>query len=476
MARHRNSASTRPAPALPIREKIGYGLGDCAANFVFQTQIMFLMSFYTDVFGISAVAAGNIFLFSRLWDAVNDPIMGSVADRTTTRWGKFRPWVLATALPFAGLFVLCYTTPDFSYTGKIIWAVITYNALMMMYTANNIPYSALTGVMTGDMAERASLVQWRFVMAMMAQFAVQTYTLVLVKQFGGDDPERGYQMTMSLWAVLAILFFIITFATTKERIAPPPQQKSSPGQDLKDLFHNPNWLSLAAATVFIFIALVLRGSATPYYFQYYLERTDLFGVEKSREQLMGWFNGVSTALTIVGVLLSKPLVLRFGKRDVFRAALFGTALCALAFYMAPPTAVEAIFALHYLLQLIYGVSIPLLWAMMADVADFNEWKTSRRATAMTFAATVFALKLGLSLGGALQGYLLEYYGYQPNVAQSALAKEGISKIMSLFPAISFVIAVAILTYYRIDRRTEHEMHDALSAKRIESSIASQVAQ
>ncbi|HEX6960275.1 MAG TPA: MFS transporter [Lacipirellula sp.] len=471
MAALPTSAAIRTNGTLPTREKIGYGLGDCAANFVFQTQIMFLMSFYTDVFGISAVAAGNIFLFSRLWDAINDPIMGSIADRTTTRWGKFRPWILATALPFAGLFVLCYTTPDFSYAGKIVWAVITYNALMMMYTANNIPYSALTGVMTGDMAERASLVQWRFVMAMVAQFAVQTYTLVLVKKFGGDDPALGYQLTMSLWAAVAVVFFIITFATTKERIAPPPEQKSSPGQDLNDLFHNPNWLSLAGATLFIFIALVLRGSATPYYFQYYLERTELFGVEKSRAELMGWFNGVSTALTIVGVLLSKPLVLRFGKRDVFRAALFGTALCALAFYMAPPTAVEGIFALHYLLQFIYGISISLLWAMMADVADFTEWTMSRRATAMTFAATVFALKLGLSIGGALQGYLLEYYGYQANVEQSAVAKEGISKIMSLFPAIAFLVAVAILAFYRIDRRTEYEMHDALTAKRHGSSDA-----
>ena len=452
-------------PKLTTREKIGYSLGDCAANFVFQTQIMFLMGFYTDVLGISALAAGNIFLFSRLWDAFNDPMMGALADRTNTRWGKFRPWVLFTSVPFAVLFVLAYTAPDFDYSGRLIWAIITYNALMMIYTANNIPYSALTGVMTGDMAERSSLVTWRFVLAMIAQFLVQTFTLVLVARLGRGNQAAGFQLTMGLWAVIAVVLFIITFLTTRERVAPDPQQKSSIARDIGDLFQNRNWIALAVATVFVFICLSMRGGNTYYYFQYYVGDQTAFGQAWKWQSIFGWFNGLGTAVTIVGVLLSKPLVMRFGKRDVFRTSLLLTAVCMSLFVFLPPSAVETMFALQMLLQFIYGTTIPVLWAMMADVADFSEWKRGRRATAMTFAATVFALKLGLSIGGAISGWLLKYYGYAANVEQSERALEGIRYMMSVFPASAFFIAVGVLLFYQIDRHTEPEMQDALADRR-----------
>ncbi|MBX3433219.1 MAG: MFS transporter [Pirellulales bacterium] len=457
---------------LPISEKIGYGLGDCAANFVFMTQMMFLFDFYTNVLKLSAFTVGTIFWASRLWDAINDPIIGGLADRTETRWGKFRPWILASAFPFALLFVLAYTAPDLGQTGKIIWAVVTYNALMMMYTVNNVPYSALTGVMTGDIAERAKLVQWRFVMAMTAQFLVGAYTMTLVARFGGTaedgtvaDLARGYQITIAIWAALAALFFVITFLTTKERIIPAAHQKSSLGADLRDLAGNRSWVVLAAATVLIFIALAMRGGSTVPYFKYYLERTEIFGTPLRTDKLVGWFNGISTALTIVGVLLSKPLAMRFGKRNVFRTSIFLSAVGITAFYLLPPTATEAMFAVQYLMQLIYGVSVPLLWAMMADVADFTEWKHNRRATAMTFAATVFALKLGLSLGGALQGYILAMHGYVSDGVQTPLAKAGIAKVMSLYPALAFFAAAVCLLYYQIDRQAEHDMHDELTARR-----------
>ncbi|QEG36434.1 MFS transporter [Bythopirellula goksoeyrii] len=451
---------------LSVLEKTGYSLGDCAANFVFQTQIMFLMGFYTDVFGIAASTAGYIFLLSRLWDAFNDPLMGALADRTDTRWGKFRPWILITAVPFAILFVLCYTVPDLSLTGKIVWAVITYNLLMMIYTANNIPYSALTGVMTGDRAERGSLVTWRFVFAMIAQFVVQTYTLSIVAAFGGQaDPAGAWQKTIALWALIAVVFFFITFATTRERVKPDPQFKSSLRGDLADLLGNRNWVALAVATVFIFICLSMRGGSTYYYFQYYIREGEVFGRTPSWQDLFGWFNGLGTLTTIAGVLLSKPLAMRFGNRDVFRVSLFLTAVCMAAFYFLPPTAVQAILLLQMLLQFIYGTTIPLLWAMMADVADFTEWKTGRRATAMTFALTVFALKLGLSLGGAFQGWLLDYYQYAPNAAQSEHTLEGIRLLMSIFPAISFFLGVGALLYYKIDKPTELQMHEELTQRR-----------
>ena len=442
---------------LSIKEKIGYGLGDCAANFVFQTQLIFLMNFYTDVFGIAAKTAGIMFLVSRLWDAVNDPIMGALADRTNTRWGRFRPWVLATAVPFAVLFVLAYTTPNLGTTGKIIWAYITYNALMMIYTANNVPYSALTGVLTGDSDERTSLVSWRFILAMTAAFLVQTFTLDLVKFFGGDDAAKGYPITMGMWGAIAVVFFVITFFTTKERVQPNPHQRTSLKRDLLDLVENRTWVALAALTVFVFVYLAMRGSVTLYYFRYYLHRVDLFG----------WFNGAGMIATMIGILFSKPLAVRFGKRDTFRVSLLLTAVCTALFMFLPADAITLVFGLQILLQFIYGITIPLLWAMMADVADLSEWKTGRRATAMTFAATVFALKLGLSIGGALTGWLLERYGYLPNVEQTDRALDGIRLMMSLFPAIAFVIGVGALTFYAIDRPLELQIEHDLSERRKE---------
>lgn len=462
---------TSASQRLSLTEKIGYSVGDCAANFAFQTQIMFLMGFYTDVLGISALAAGYIFLGSRLFDAFTDPLMGAIADRTNTRWGRFRPWVLWTAVPFAVTLVLAYTTPELDERGKILWALVTYNALMMVYTANNIPYSALTGVITGDMAERTSLATWRFLAAMTAQFLVQFFTLALVERLGRGDAATGFPLTMAVWGTIAVALFVITFATTRERIVPDPQQKTSLKQDLLDLVGNPNWISLALATVFIFICLSMRGGVVYYYFQYYVQDQPVWGTVRSWADLFAWFNGLGTAFTILGVLLSKPLAARFGKRDVFRTSLLLTAVCMALFVFLPPSAVVPMFVLQMVTWFVYGTTIPLLWAMMADVADFGEWKLSRRATGMTFAATVFALKLGLSIGGMLQGRLLSFYGYQANVAQTERALDGIRYLASIFPALAFFVAVGILLFYRINKPMEHEIQQALALRRASFQFA-----
>jgi sugar (glycoside-pentoside-hexuronide) transporter len=440
---------------LSVKEKLGYGIGDAAANFIFQTMIIFQLAFYTDTFGITAAAAGTLFLVVRVFDAVFDPIMGVVADRTKTRWGKFRPWVLWTAVPFGVMGWLTFSTPNTDASGKLMYAYVTYIVLMMVYSANNLPYSALSGVMTGNIGERTSLSSYRFVCAMLAQLVIQGAALPMVHYFGQGNDAKGYQATIGVFSVLAVIFFVITFFTTKERILPAPGQKSSIAQDFGDLTRNGPWLAMFVLTIVLFVTLSLRGGVMLYYFKYYLVREDLFSL----------FNVLGTGATIIGVLLSKPMSLRFGKRNLFIGGLAVTVLFTAAFALLPPTAVPLIVATEMLRQFAYGFTIPLLWAMMADVADFSEWKTNRRATGVVFSAIVFGLKAGLGVGGAIGGYVLSAYGYVPNVTQSATALEGIRLSASLFPALGFALCIGCLWFYRIDRSMEVQITEELTARR-----------
>ena len=440
---------------ISVTEKIGYGLGDAAANFIFQTMLVFQLAFYTDTFGITAAAAGTLFLVVRVWDAIFDPVMGVIADRTNTRWGKFRPWVLWTAVPFGIMGFLTFTTPPFGAEGKLIYAYVTYILLMMVYSANNLPYSALSGVITGDLAERTSLSSYRFVCAMSAAFVIQGLALPMVNYFGQGDTAKGYQITMGVFSVLAVVFFIITFATTRERVQPDPTQQSSVKQDFADLTKNGPWIAMFVLTLILFITLSMRGGVMLYYFKYYVGREDLFSL----------FNVCGLGATIAGVIGSTALARRYGKRDVFIAGLALTVVFTAAFAFLPRDAVAVIFVTEMLRQLAYGFTIPLLWAMMADVADYSEWKNRRRATAIVFSAIVFALKAGLGFGGAIGGWVLSAYGYVPNVEQTERALQGIKLTVSVFPAITFAICVACLFFYRIDRKLEIEITDELAERR-----------
>jgi sugar (glycoside-pentoside-hexuronide) transporter len=440
---------------LSVREKVGYGIGDAAANFIFQTMIIFQLAFYTDTFGITAAAAGTLFLVVRVFDAAFDPLMGVIADRTNTRWGKFRPWILWTALPFGIMGFLAFTTPDLSPSGKLAYAYVTYILLMMVYSANNLPYSALSGVMTGDVVQRTSLSSYRMVFAMASQLVIQGLALPMVKQFGGGNDALGYKITMGIFSALAVVFFLITFATTRERVRPDPAQKSSIGQDFADLVSNGPWKAMFALTIILFVTLALRGGVMVYFFKYYVGREDMFGP----------FNVIGTGATIIGVLLSKPVAERIGKRRLFVIGLLGTVVFTAAFILLPPNNLPLIIATEALRQFAYGFTIPLLWAMMADVADFSEWKNRRRATAVIFSAIIFGLKAGLGIGGAIGGYLLDAYGYVPNAVQSAHALLGIRLAASIYPAIAFLLCAVCLTFYRIDKTLELEMSRELTERR-----------
>ena len=475
------------AEKLSMREKVGFSLGDSAANFIFQTLMLLQLSFYTDSFGISAAAAGWLFLVARLCGAVFDPIVGVLADRTETRWGKFRPWILWTALPFGIIGFLAFTTPDFGPTGKLIYAYITYILLLSVYSANNVPYAALSGVITGDMAERNSLISVRFIFVTLATIAIQGFALPMVNHFGEGNSAKGYQITMGIFCVLAVIFFLITFLTTKERIKPDPRQKTPLKQDISDLLKNRPWLIMFLVFIMMFIFLGLRNSMLLYFFKYHLDKTSMLSMlEVLDKGLFGLIdklgmigpdadiagntfsiiNIFSQLVTIIGLTVSRPLANKFGKRDVFRAGLILCVLLSASFIFISPEAVALTLILQLLFQFMWGVAaMSLPWAMMADVADFSEWKNNRRATAIVFAGIIIGLKVGLAIGGALAGSLLNVYGYVANVAQTPHAQFGIRMITSIYPAAFLAVGIIFLFFYQINKSTETQMQNELAERR-----------
>lgn len=481
-----------------LREKIGYSLGDGSANLVFQMMMMFQLMFYTDVFGIKATAAGMILLVARVADAFIDPLVGILSDRTNTRWGKYRPWILWTAIPFAVFFVMAFSTPDLSERGKILYAGVTYTLLMAVYSFNNTPYSSLGGVMTGDSDERTSIASVRFITATIATFIVQGLTLPLVAKFGNGDNAKGWFVTITLFAVIVAILLIITFFTTKERIAPPVNQKTSIKQDIKDIFSSRPWRSMFVLTLFLFTTLAMWGSSMSYYFNYFIDKSALFNflssfglVQQDCAQSGIWhnfldafglialsdhsnvfavgfslFNMMGQVVTLIGViLLSQWLSGIFGKRSVFLGCLSLTGVFTAMFFAVPSTAVSTIFIINILKSLAYAPTIPLLWAMMGDVADHSEWVNHRRATGFVFAGVVFALKAGLGIGGAICGGIIDAFGFQANMVQSESAIVGIRLTSSVIPAITFFIGVAALFFYPISKAMIYRIQDELSARR-----------
>ncbi len=485
---------------LSLKEKVGYSLGDCSANFVFQLMIIFQLAFYTDTFGITATAAGTILLIARGFDAFVDPVVGILSDRTNTRWGKYRPWVLWTAIPFGLFFFLAFTTPDLGERGKIIYAGITYTLLMTIYSFNNTPYSALLGVMSSDIKQRTSIASIRFVFAMSAAFIVQGLTLPMVTKFGDgtETSAEGWSKAILVYAIAAIIFFVITFFSAKERIKPPVNQKTSIRQDIKDITGSRPWIIMFVLTLFIFITLAMWGSAMYYYFNYYIEKNALFGFLQKFNlvniagESHGWwhnvlnsfglianedqsnvfsvgfsfFNMLGMLIQVIGVLfLSQPLASRFGKRDTFIVCLFLTVLLTAVIIFIPADAVGGIFLINFFRGLAYAPTIPLLWSMMADVADYGEYKHKRRATGFVFAGVVFGLKAGLGLGGALCGWIIAAFGYVPNVVQDTTALLGIRLSGSLFPAFTFFAGVVVLFFYKISKTFNLQMQAELNERR-----------
>lgn len=470
---------------LSVVEKVGYSLGDLAANLVFQTLVTYLAYFYTDIYGLESNHASAMMLVVGLIAAFGfNPIVGAIADRTQSKWGKFRPWILYTSIPLGVIAILAFSTPDFSYKGKVIYAVVTYTLLLLLYAANNLPYSALSGVITGDMKDRNSLSAYRFVAVMFAQFFVQVFMLPIIEYAGNGDKAVGIENVMTWLAIIGTAMLLITFFTTKERIVPTPAQKSSLKEDLTDLAKNKPWVIMLLLTTLVFINLAMKGGSYVYYFENFVDKDSLtkfiqpvltfltgigvnFFGENPVSAGFGLFNAGGIIFMIIGITLSKGLADKYGKRDVFGVTLFISTLFILFFYFFPPTSIGLIFGSQILHGFFYGITIPLLWAMIADVADYSEWKNNRRATAIIFSAMMVGLKGGLSIGSALLTWILGLYDYVPqsDAVQSDTAILGTKLLVSIYPSIPFLIGVGLLFFYEINKTMEDKIEEDLNSRR-----------
>ncbi len=450
-----------------LKEKIGYSFGDFASSMFWKLFSMFLMIFYTDVVELSPAAVGTMFLLTRLWDGLNDPIMGIIADRTVTSKGKFRPYLLWVAIPFAIIGVLTFSSPDLGPSGKLIYAYVTYTLMMMVYTAINVPYSSLMGVMTSNTEDRTSLASFRFIGAYSGGIFMTATVPYLLEFFktGGSNEAQSYQYTVAVYAVLAAFFFIMTYLWTKERVK-PLTQKTSIWKDLKDLGKNAQWFIMLGAGVSVLIFNSLRDGSIMYYFKYFVKDQSVFFFgDVAWDKLAGAYMTVWLVTNLLGVLMAKPASSRFGKKGVFMGAMVIGAIFSVIFYWVDPNNVPMIFALNVVMGIASGIVLPLIWSMYADIADYSEWKTGRRATGLVFSSSSMSQKLGWTLGGAITGWLLAAYGFEANAEQSAESLQGIRLMITLYPAAGALLAVLFLMAYKLNDRYMEKITSELNQKR-----------
>jgi GPH family glycoside/pentoside/hexuronide:cation symporter len=442
-----------------IREKIAYGFGDAASSMFWKLFSMYLMFFYTDIFGIPAAVAATMFLITRIWDAAFDPFVGIISDRTETRWGKFRPYLLWIALPFGIAGVLTFTSPSLSPMGKIIYAYISYSIMMMIYSMINVPYASLLGVMTADGKERTTLATFRFIFAFAGSIVVLALAEPLVGLFsktsGNSIPnlQFGWQMASAVFAVVAIILFLLTFLWTRERIK-PITEKTSLKKDIHDLVKNFPWFMLLGAGIAAIFFNSIRDGAAIYYFKYYIAGQEgyalsAFGLTFT---LSSFYFVLGQAANIIGVVLAKPISDKIGKKYTFMSAMFLATIFSFSFYWIGPKDVTMVFVLQFIISLNAGIIFPLLWSMYADAADYSEWKTGRRATGLIFSASSMSQKFGWTIGGALAGYILAFYGFKANEVQSPETLNGIRMMLSVIPAVGTLAAVIFMYLYPLKEK------------------------
>lgn len=443
---------------ISIKEKVAYGLGDTASNFIFQTVMLFLTYYYTDIVGLNPATVGSMFLLVRLIDAVTDPLMGSLADRTRTRWGSYRPYLLWLALPFAIISVLAFTTPDTDYQGKLMYAVTSYIALMLMYTAINIPYCALGGVMTADPEQRVAIQSYRFVFAMIGGLIVTSFTLPLVDALGDGDDAKGYQLTMLLMGVVGMVLFLLCFAGTEERLKPEKPLSMPLSEQLKSVLRNDQCRVLCLLSVVLLTGILLRNSLAIYYVKYVLNRPE----DVTLFVTIGMVGG------LIGCAFALPLSKKLGKIRLYVLLQIGSAIACVVNYFIPVNMWILALVIHFVWGFLLQMSSPLLWAKMADVADYGEAQSGVRLTGVTYSTVVFFIKVGVALGSAMSGWLLAFYGYEAGTV-SEHVNNGIAFSFCILPALMSVLVVIIMRWYTLDNQQVEAIQQQIQAARLSAT-------
>jgi len=454
-------------------EKIGYGFGDMASSMFWKLFGAYLMVFYTDVFGISAAIVGTMFLVTRIWDAFVDPVVGVVADRTESKWGKFRPFLLWLAVPFGIIGILTFTTPDLEPTAKIVYAFVTYSLMMVVYSAINVPYASLLGVMSPDPKDRNVLSTFRMAFAYLGSFAALFFFMKVVEYFGGasDSPietqQTAWTKAVSCFAIVCVFLFLGCFLLTRERIRPIKTEENSVSDDLKDLVKNRPWWILLGAGVAALVFNSIRDGATVYYFKYFIEESDAnkVGIFGSTFALSALYLGLGQLANIIGVVLAAPVSNVIGKKNTYLGAMALATVLSVIFYWFDKDQLTLIFVFQILISICAGAIFPLLWSMYADCADYSELTTGNRATGLIFSSSSMSQKFGWAIGSAVTGWLLAAFGFQPNMAQSPETIDGIKMCLSLLPAVGTILSVAFIAAYPLSEKKVAEIATKLEILR-----------
>ncbi len=460
---------------IKLKEKIGYGFGDMASSMFWKLFGSYLMIFYTDVFGLPAAVVGTLFLVTRVWDSAFDPIVGVVADRTHSRWGKFRPYLLFLAIPFSVIGVLTFVTPSFGDNGKLIYAYVTYSLMMMVYSAINVPYASLLGVMSDNPKERNTLSTYRMAFAYIGSFIALLLFMPMVNFWSGHskeiaDQQQGWTLAVAVIAVMCALLFIGCFALTRERVKALHEKQAPLKEDLKDLWKNRPWWILLGAGVAALVFNSIRDGATVYYFKYFIVEEDFqtisfFGVSFV---LSGLYLSVGQIANIAGVILAAPVSNRIGKKQTYMGSMAIATVLSILFFWFDKDNLALIFTFQILISICAGSIFPLLWSMYADCTDYSELKTGNRATGLIFSSSSMSQKFGWAIGSALTGWLLSYFGFVANEVQQAEAIQGIKMFMSFLPAAGTLLSIVFISMYPLSEKKMLEISAALKSRRAET--------
>lgn len=455
-----------------LKEKIGYGLGDAASSMFWKLFSMYLLFFYTDIFGIPAAAVGTMFLVTRIWDSLNDPLVGILADRTETRWGKFRPYLLWMALPFGVLGVSTFCSPGFSAGGKLVYAYVTYTCMMMVYSLINVPYASLLGVISPDPVTRTELSSYRMIFAFGGSILALALVEPLVEVFshkasGEVNLQAGWEGAAIVFAVIAVFMFWGCFSWTKERVRPISEQHNAFRDDLNDLLKNHPWWILLGSGIATLVFNSVRDGAAVYYFKYYVTHTEAFriGFIDASFSMTSLYLVLGQVANIVGILCVTPISKRIGKKKTYLGAMVMACILSIGFYFAGPGNIGWIMGLQFLISMCAGSIFPLLWSMYADIADYSEWRHGRRATGLIFSSSSMSQKFGWTIGGAITGWLLAGFGFQANMEQTAAAQNGICLMMSIIPAAGTLLSAVFILFYPLNEGRLKEITGILQQRR-----------